>query len=333
MIGDSLLRGITEPVELSLSNKFSTYSMVKPGCELKPLLESANCAAESLTQKDAVIICGGSNDFNFNLDKVELTTDLITEFIRTHTHTNIVLANVRIHYDLSYYSQINKGIRSYNKRLVKIADEHKQVTLIEIDVERKYHTRHGLHFNKQGKLLFSNKITQAIYAILGKKPMQNADMNGKHVIQDVSFNHGCEGSSNNKEKTTKSDKKDAGKNGEGNFDQEKRKIASGNREDKSGEEEYNQVNNKVALTKDLKCDDVNKNCQDNVDKNLSESDKVKVAKTHRTSLGKNSERKSDHEKQEATSGKEDNQKMTVTGNSNRDKKLPVTRSDGFLWKV
>ena len=211
--------------------------------------------------------------------------------------------------------------------------KHKQVTLIEIDVERKYHTRYGLHFNKQGKRLFSNKITQAIYAILGKKPKQNADMNGKHVIQDVSFNHGCEGSSNNNEKTTKLDKKDAGKNGEGNFDQEKRKIASGNREDKSGEEEYNQVNNKVALTKDLKCDDVNKNCQDNVDKNLSESDKVKVAKTHRTSLGKNSERKSDHEKQEATSGKEDNQKMTVTRNSNRDKKLLVTRSDGFLWKV
>ena len=66
MIGDSLLRGIWEPVELSLSNKFSTYRMVKPGCELKPLPESANRAAENLTQKDAVI-CGSSNDFNFNL--------------------------------------------------------------------------------------------------------------------------------------------------------------------------------------------------------------------------------------------------------------------------
>jgi len=31
MIGDSFLRGIRENVELSLSNEFSIYSMVKPG--------------------------------------------------------------------------------------------------------------------------------------------------------------------------------------------------------------------------------------------------------------------------------------------------------------
>jgi hypothetical protein len=41
MIGDSFLRGIREKVELLLSNKFSAYSMVKPECELKTLLESA----------------------------------------------------------------------------------------------------------------------------------------------------------------------------------------------------------------------------------------------------------------------------------------------------
>jgi len=35
MIGDSFLRGIRENVELSLSNKFGIYSMVKPGCETK----------------------------------------------------------------------------------------------------------------------------------------------------------------------------------------------------------------------------------------------------------------------------------------------------------
>ena len=68
IIGDRLLRGIRENVELSLSNKFSTYRMVKPGCELKTLFESANSAAGSLTQKDVIVICGGSNDFN--LDKV-----------------------------------------------------------------------------------------------------------------------------------------------------------------------------------------------------------------------------------------------------------------------
>jgi hypothetical protein len=64
-----------------------------------------------------------------NLDKVESTTD--------HIITNNVPANVPIQYDLSYYSQINKGIRPYNKKLLEIAAEHKQVALIEIHIDRK----------------------------------------------------------------------------------------------------------------------------------------------------------------------------------------------------
>jgi hypothetical protein len=61
--------------------------------------------------------------------------------------------------------------------------EHKQVALIETDIERKYHTRHGLHFNKLGKLLFSNKITQAVYSTLGMKLKQSIVMREKQGIQ------------------------------------------------------------------------------------------------------------------------------------------------------
>jgi len=52
--------------------------------------------------------------------------------------------------DLSYYLQENKGIRSFNKKLMEIPKEHKQIALIEMALDRKYHTRHGLHFNKPG---------------------------------------------------------------------------------------------------------------------------------------------------------------------------------------
>jgi hypothetical protein len=69
------------------------------------------------------------------------------EFNKSNNHTNIVLANVPIRYDLSYYSQVNKGIRSYNKKLMEIILEHKQIALIEIDIDKKCHTQHGQHFN------------------------------------------------------------------------------------------------------------------------------------------------------------------------------------------
>jgi hypothetical protein len=174
MIGDSFLRGIRENVDLSLSNKFGIYNMVKPGCEPNTLLESANSVSGSLTQRDIILICGGLNDFN--ADKGESIIDHIMEFIKRNNHTNIVLTNVPIHYDLSYYLPENKGIRSFNKKLIEITKEHKQVALIEIDIDRKYHTQHGLHFNKLGKLLFSNKTAQAMYTILGNKLKQSTVM-------------------------------------------------------------------------------------------------------------------------------------------------------------
>ena len=62
------------------------------------------------------------------------------DFIKTNNHTNIVLTNVLIQYDVSYHSQVNKGLRSYNKKLMEITKEHKQVALIEIDIDKKYHT-------------------------------------------------------------------------------------------------------------------------------------------------------------------------------------------------
>ena len=94
MIGDSFVRGIRENVELSLSNKFGIYSMVKPSCELSTLLESAQSVSGSLTHKDVIFICGGSNDFSS--DKDEAIIDHIREFIQTNNHTNIVVANVPI---------------------------------------------------------------------------------------------------------------------------------------------------------------------------------------------------------------------------------------------
>jgi hypothetical protein len=118
-----------------------------------------------------------------NFDKDESISDHIMEFIKTNNHTNIVLANVPFRYVLSYHSQVNKGIRSDNKKLMEIAKERKQVALIEINIDRKYHTRHGLHFNKLGKLLFSQNITHMIYSILGNKQEQSTVMSENYEIQ------------------------------------------------------------------------------------------------------------------------------------------------------
>jgi len=52
MVGDSFLRRIRENVEISRSNKFGIYCLVKPSCELNTLIESANIVLGNLTQRD-----------------------------------------------------------------------------------------------------------------------------------------------------------------------------------------------------------------------------------------------------------------------------------------
>jgi hypothetical protein len=162
IIGDSFLRGIREIVEFS-SDNFGIYSMVKPGCKLNTLLESAKSVVGRFTHKDAILICGGSNDLNNNNNESVIKD--IMEFIKVNNHTNI-LASVSVPYDLTYYSQANTEIRSYNKKLMEIMNAHKQVALIEINTHGKYHTRHGLHFNKEVPSVTPSKEQQKVYSVL-----------------------------------------------------------------------------------------------------------------------------------------------------------------------
>ena len=96
-----------------------------------------------------ICICGGANDFNSDMEGPNVSN--ILEFIQSNKHTNVVFTNVPLRYDLSYYSQINEKIRSYNRRTGEIIQEYERMTLMELDTERKNHTRHGLHFNRFGK--------------------------------------------------------------------------------------------------------------------------------------------------------------------------------------
>jgi len=233
------------------------------------------------------------------------------EFIKLNNHTNIVLANVSIQYDLSYYLQVNKGIRSYNKILMEIIKEYKQVALIEIDIDRKYHIQHGLHFNKLGKLLFSNKITQAIYSTLGKKLKRSIVMSEKQGIQGGE-NEADRRNSNQGQKDFRNNKgtiKLIQNYVEERFNQDKDETVSDNSDDKNVEGKYSQINNKVVVSQELECGGrkkgVNKDktmileqTQDITDNTQSES-VDKIVETRRIST--------------------------------RNKKTPSIRGNDFLW--
>jgi hypothetical protein len=196
---------------------------------------------------------------------------------------------------------------------MEITKEHKQVTLIEIDVDRKYHTRRGLHFNKLGKFLLTNKITQTIYSILGNKQKQSTVMSEKYEIQvDESevdgrnSNEGNKGIRNN-EDIIKLTQNGVDKNSKERFNQDEDETTSDISDDKNDEEKFSLINNKVILSQELEFDGenkgVNKNktvifAQDITDNTQSDSvDKI----------------------------------LETPGTSARNKKSPSSRSNDFLW--
>ena len=131
---------------------------------------------------------------------------------------------------------------------MEITKEHKQVALIEIDIDRKYHKRHGLHFNKLGKLLFSNKITQAIHSTLGNKLKQSTVMSAKYGVQG----HESEVDGRNSNQGNKDTSND--RNSEERFNLDKDESTRDNNGDKNDEEKFRQINSKVIVSQELECD-------------------------------------------------------------------------------
>ena len=195
----------------------------------------------------------------------------------------------------------------------ELAGEHGQVALIEIDFKRKFHTRHGLHFNKQGKLLFSNKITQAIHT-----------MSGKRLQHKIETEEKCDSHEQENQEVTNSESEDKGKEGEcshingelvilqatqgdndnseGKPEQVKQGTTNSDSVNMSEVEKCNQITNRVLDTQDP---------EDGDEVRAESFDQVKLEDTNSSS--------------------NDKSRITDPRTSGRIRKQPVTRGNDFLW--
>jgi hypothetical protein len=62
ILADSHMRGCTNVIADLLGNSYSVTGIIKPNARLFVITASLKSEIESLTQKDFVIICGGTND-------------------------------------------------------------------------------------------------------------------------------------------------------------------------------------------------------------------------------------------------------------------------------
>jgi cell fate (sporulation/competence/biofilm development) regulator YmcA (YheA/YmcA/DUF963 family) len=118
----------------------------------------------------------------------------ITNFIKSVSNTDIVLTNVPIRYDLCESSEVNNKIKTFNKKLLKLAKIFSHVSIIETDTSRLLFTKLGMHLNKADKELLSNQLVLHIFAMLKEisvipislgrydKPQANVSLKASQVI-------------------------------------------------------------------------------------------------------------------------------------------------------
>jgi hypothetical protein len=166
--GDSHLRGLAVKVNQYLNTKFKVCSLIKPGASIHQLVSSQTADFKCLNKSDAIVINGGTNDLDKCNDKVNGILISMGKFIQEYSNTNIVIVNTPLRYDLMNLDKMkmNMCIQAYNYKLKNMLKSFKHVTLVEMNTDRRYYTRHGLHLNSQGKEWLAKQIAKKIELLI-----------------------------------------------------------------------------------------------------------------------------------------------------------------------
>jgi hypothetical protein len=83
------------------------------------------------------------------------------------------MVNTPLRRDLAMDSQINLEIQDFNMKLTKSAKLFGHVDLVEMNFNRRYFTKHGLHLNNVGKEGLAKVITSQINKIINCSSNEN----------------------------------------------------------------------------------------------------------------------------------------------------------------
>jgi len=163
LIGDSNKRGYVKSLDPLLNSNYNLYCVAKPGSGSNELEKSAKEEISHLTCEDMVILCYGTNDFDYknpkNLEKkFSCIFRNIKNFIINNNHTNILLMNIPFRYDIQEAPYVNKIILRLNRKQQKLVKVNSHSNFLETRNDRNLFTNHGLHRNKLGKNLVNLQL-------------------------------------------------------------------------------------------------------------------------------------------------------------------------------
>jgi len=122
---------------------------VKPGANMKELVNTARNEIKALHSDDLVVVWGGANDLSTNNTREAMNS--VLEFVNTNLELNIVVINSPYRYDLIPESCVNDEVKTFNRQVKKSMKLQSNVKILELTLNRSHFTSHGLHLNTKGK--------------------------------------------------------------------------------------------------------------------------------------------------------------------------------------
>jgi len=145
-----------------LGPEYEITGTIMPGSRLQNITKLAKNEIAGLSNGDAVIIWGHSNDVDHNKTRKGLI--YLNDFVNQRRNTNIMIVIVLHRHDLLTTLCINNEVQTFNRKLHKIMKNKDNVRILDHETNREDFIQHGLHLNATGKdkvvKLLSQNISQ-----------------------------------------------------------------------------------------------------------------------------------------------------------------------------
>jgi hypothetical protein len=158
ILGYSHALGLAGRLKDTLYDNFEIIGYTKPNCKVKSLIDSIQDDITNLSSNN-VLMCG-SNDLGQN--NIYMSLRHISEFVKTNSHTNVIIATAPHHYDSVASSMANEEVLKFNRQLKKYVKKNTHAPILEIEQDRKYFTNHGLDLNNMGKEIICKQIKEIV---------------------------------------------------------------------------------------------------------------------------------------------------------------------------
>jgi hypothetical protein len=99
IIGDSHFKGIATKINPYLGTNYVVSSFIKPGANVKQIVETQETEFKSLGRKDFIVTNGGSNDLANNSTDDKSALPCLLRFAQKYPNTNVLMLNVPTRYD------------------------------------------------------------------------------------------------------------------------------------------------------------------------------------------------------------------------------------------